>query len=139
MVGHHPIPKVTPALDQLSAIERARRALEDLPTEDRRQFHPLGKARPARTLSGRPTVIRPHDVPRSKRVARYVKNRFGAYVRSQTKALIGFHVPHSVAVCVKRWSRKEVLFAKKKAGFGIRIRGPRLSTMFSKIVCRRRR
>lgn len=90
------------------------------------------------TRSARPVSYTLVDQRRSKSLPRRVVNRFGAKVISQTKAHLGFHIPEAVLVCIRRKKRKEVMFARKKAGFGKRLfRKPRVLTWLSRIACRR--
>jgi len=103
--------------------------------EDRRLFHFEGPNRPALLDDGTPA--RTHVVDRQKNRNRVKPRafRFGPKIYSQTKAILTFQQPERVAVCVRRKARREVLFAKKKAGRG-GMRLPR-RTWLSKISCRR--
>lgn len=65
------------------------------PLEDRRQYHPLGRARPAEA---------------TRRQARRLVTRGAKFER------IGFFTPSKVAICVRRKIRREVLHALKIAG-----------------------
>lgn len=104
------------------------------PVEDRRVHHPDGVNRPALTTGGRPAPVTVVNRPRSKTAPRVQKNRFGSAVASQTKGVLTFAAPDQTAVCIRRGRRKEVLFAKGKAGRG-RMR-PGRRTWLSKIGCR---
>jgi len=99
--------------------------------EDRRTWHPEGPQRPARTLSRarqRFTLVEP---------LKRNQKRTPAY--SGVNATVAFAAPESVAVCVRRQQRKEVLHARKKTGRGKgRQKRPRRS-WYSSISCRRNR
>ena len=97
--------------------------------EDRRKYHPLGPMRGAVSFSGAQHGLRLVDRPQRDRFAGLRK------FASQTKATIGFDAPLHTLVCVRRRRRKEVLFAKRKAGrAGARSRRPRRN-WFSQIHC----
>lgn len=98
--------------------------------EDRRTYHPLGRSRPARFSTGGPSHVTVKDRPRNGRF-RY-SDPFGS---SGTKAFVAFTRPSAVAICVRRKTRKEVLFAKRKAGRGGSQRRHRRN-WFSKVSCR---
>lgn len=87
--------------------------------EDRRSHHPLGVHRPARQDTGHP--VKPH------KVAKPTKFR-------QLSAGFQFAQPERTLICVRRKQRKEVLFAKRKTGKGVRRRRPR-RTWLSNIGC----
>lgn len=113
-----------------------------LEVEDRRQFHFDSAQRSAKTVLGTPAAIKVSDAPRpgrnvpsSKKSVRAQSNRYGPNVHSQTKGKLVFAEPDRVVVCVRRQRRKEVLFAKKRAGKS-GLRKPRFNWM-SKISCRR--
>lgn len=74
--------------------------------EDRRAFHPLSSWRPARLLSGHPA---PPVVPKSAPPGRSFRGRFPFHG-------LRFAVPERVVICVRRHERREVMFAKKRAG-----------------------
>lgn len=86
--------------------------------EDRRTYHPLGPDRPARQVSGHPS--KPLQVKPSKKF--------------RLPPQLGFSDPTRVVVCVRRKTRKEVLFALKKMGAGKRRRRPRRNWL-SNIEC----
>lgn len=100
------------ALDQLRAMVRA--------VEDRRRFHPLRTLRPAGALkrSSRRIVLPP---------ASNLPGRF-------PPTGLSFAVPRKVAICVRRKTRREVLFALKKRGKGSGARRRRRNR-FSSISC----
>lgn len=80
--------------------------------EDRRTWNPEGQFAPARSLSS-PR----HRLTVKNRPSKYqhsLKKSFPNY--SQTKGLVSFKAPENVMVCVRRKIRKEVIFAKRKAG-----------------------
>lgn len=102
-----------------------------LEIEDRRTFHPEGDNRPVVRRTGAKAQKTLRDrLSRSPRQ----RVRFGPRVRSQTNAVLGFVRPEGVVTCVRRHRRKEVLFAKKKAGRGGRQR-PRRLTWRSQVGC----
>lgn len=102
--------------------------------EDRRLFHFDGPARTPLEDDGRPAriTLRNKSRPRGQKRGAY---RFGPKVYSQTKAIRAFEEPRRVLICVRRQSRKEVLFAKRKAGRG-GMRPPRRN-YWSSISCKR--
>lgn len=83
--------------------------------EDRRAYHPLGPSRPARFSTGGNSTITLRDKPSHDRFASV--RRFA----SGTRAILAFGAPDRVALCVRRKSRREVMFAKRYAG----LRGPK--------------
>lgn len=86
--------------------------------EDRRTFHPLDDFRPAMEIGGTRTG------------PRQVKKSF----KPQLPFGLQFAVPEKTVVCVRRKTRREVIFAKRKQGGG---RGRKRPTKnwFSKIGC----
>lgn len=80
---------------------------------DRRVFHPLGLFRPDVTL-------RTNRVARVIVDARAVGVKRGNAIKRGVPYGVRFAVPDKVVRCVRRKSRKEVLFAGGKAGSGIR-------------------
>lgn len=98
--------------------------------EDRREYHPLQDARPARFMTGGPSHVTVKDRSYGKQVYR---DPFSG--RSGTKAAISFVGPDGVLVCVRRKRRKEVLFAKRRAGRSGKQRRHRRN-WFSSISCR---
>lgn len=87
------------------------------PYEDRRQWHPEGANRPARSF----TQTRHRLVPRKSSL--YLKAGFQNPVYTQKlfdtiPIGIGFRTPGKVIICVRRKERREVMFATKKAGKG---------------------
>lgn len=90
--------------------------------EDRRRWHPLRYLAPAATLGSRSARSLVERSPKSKSVSRFPSLR------------LGFAVPEKVAVCVRRKTRKEVIFAKKVAGKGASARR-RKRNPFSEIRC----
>lgn len=67
-----------------------------LEVEDRRAFHPSGSTRPALNVNGRQHLLRAAGTP--------------------THPRVGFQDAERLLVCVRRGTRKEVMFAKGKAG-----------------------
>lgn len=90
--------------------------------EDRRTYYP-GKFRPAGLISvgKRPRLI--------------AKQNPAYKAPSQTKAIVAFAEPKKVAVCIRRKTRKEVLFATGKGGSRKKQKPPRKSE-FSDISCK---
>lgn len=105
------------------------------PSTDRRFFHPEKRDQPAKSIAGTiaPITVKNRPVPRTHKFRKLAVVRFGS-APSQTKAAPAFVAPQTVAVCIRRKRRKEVLFAKKRAGKG-GMRKPRRSWL-SKISCR---
>ena len=101
------------ALDQLRAMVRA--------MEDRRRFHPLRTLRPAGALkrSSRRIAVTPST-----------SNLAGRFPSPG----LSFAVPRDVAICVRRKTRREVLFALKKRGKGSGAKRRRRNH-FSQIGC----
>lgn len=69
--------------------------------EDRRTFHPQGFTRPVFT---------------TQRPAGRIVQKWHPRSRLKGVAQLSFAIPEKVTLCVRRKRRKEVLFAKKKAG-----------------------
>lgn len=89
--------------------------------EDRRTFYP-GKVRPVVSISvGAPARLRIKQNP-----------RFNA--PSQTKGIVAFQQPDRLPVCVRRHTRREVLFAKGVGGSKKPQRKPRRNA-FSDVSC----
>lgn len=103
--------------------------------EDRRLFHFEGADRPALLDDGTPARVHVVDRRKNRNRVKPKAFRFGPKIYSQTKAIVAFQEPERVAVCVRRKARREVLFAKKRAGRG-GMRSPK-RTWLSKISCRR--
>lgn len=93
--------------------------------EDRRSFHPDPSpfGPPARSVWGHPVqpVVQKRPPP-------------GRPYRSPFHKL-SFAVPKETAICVRRETRREVLFAKKRAGGGSRKKPHR--NFYSSISCKR--
>lgn len=75
-------------------VETERTFLQEL--DDGREWHPEGKFRPAASIERSDRGIRDVSVPYS-------------------RTTLGFAYPPGVAVCVRRKTRREVLFAHRKA------------------------
>lgn len=103
--------------------------------EDRRVFHFDGPNRRPLMEDGRPSRIVLQDRPKNRNRVKPKAFRFGPKVYSQTKAIRAFAEPERTIVCIRRGVRKEVLFAKRKAGRGGN-RRPRRNWL-SSISCRR--
>lgn len=87
--------------------------------EDRRQFHPEGSARPARSFASSRHRLRLLGVP----VARAVRPSGSRYDFSSRRFVplpyrIGFENPTRILLCVRRRVRREVLHALGVAGIG---------------------
>lgn len=89
--------------------------------QDRRSFHPQGTARPPLKVSGKRTRI---DVRR--------KPGARASMRPGLSSL-SFQDPERVLVCVRRRTRRQVLFAKRKTWKGAR--GRRARNAWSRVSC----
>lgn len=98
--------------------------------EDRRQYHPEGVARPARSFS-----IPRHRLAIPKKNVRSVRGD-SRYVPSFDGLTheIGFRVPRKVLICVRRRIRKQVLHAFRKTGKAGQ-RKPRRN-FYSSVSCR---
>jgi len=97
---------------------RVRTALQLL--EDRRLFHPDAELRAPRSFFTKPRLV----IPPAKRPMRN-----GAQF---TSPKIGFEVPHRVAICVRRKTRKEVIIAKRFARNG---GGAKRRNIWSEVKC----
>lgn len=95
--------------------------------EDRRTFHPLGPFRPARTTGGRRASVSSS----ASGLDRRAKSRAFRNLISTIK----FAAPRDVLICVRRKSRREVLFARKKTRRGSG--APKNRNWYSSISCRR--
>lgn len=100
--------------------------------EDRRLYYP-DRARPARGLSKGATVIGISPVPQRSRNKGDRKS--AAKLLSRVIDTFKFSSPKSVALCVRRHKRREVLFALKRSGKGSRSRRRRRNE-FSDVSCR---
>lgn len=90
--------------------------------EDRRAFHPERSGRPAGAVqrsNGR-LVIPAAPSPKT-------------HQRARLPVSVGFAVPEKVALCVRRRTRKEVLFAKRLTAKGAR--GNRRRNQWSDVKC----
>lgn len=110
----------------LDDIQYSQRPFSYTPVEDRRLFHPLGPFRPARTVAGRSS-----SVTSSKSLDHRAKSRSFKNLSS----VISFAAPRDVLICVRRKSRREVLFARRKTRRGAR--SPKSRNWYSAISCRR--
>lgn len=88
--------------------------------EDRRTYHPENIFRPAASVTSSDRNVNVKEP--AKKFSRALP--FG----------LQFAVPDNVAICVRRKQRREVIFAKRKAGKGARRRNPR-RTWHSLIGC----
>lgn len=85
--------------------------------EDRREFHPQGKQRPARSFNSFHHRLRVAGIPivEVARPAGYQQN----FITDNFEALpykVGFVQPKRVLICVRRKIRREVMHALKFAG-----------------------
>lgn len=81
---------------------------------DGRLWHPDPPSRPSLLLDGRPTTrLELVDRPPSP-----AQKKLGYTLRSQTKAVLAFGDPDNTLVCVRRKTRREVMFAKRNFGRG---------------------
>lgn len=89
-----------------------------LTLDDRRTFHPDGFFRPAvSSVRGDRSVVERQFGPQ------FIGHRINNNTKpSRSFYAFGFKVPERVAVCVRRKSRREVLFAKRHTGRGARSR-----------------
>lgn len=99
--------------------------------EDRRTWHPLGSERNARSFkrATHSLVIPPANVNKNKNQSKFKGPKL------TLPHTIGFEAPQQVLVCVRRKTRKEVLFAKNKTGKGAR-KFKRRRSWLSEISCR---
>lgn len=105
--------------------------------EDRRTYHPLGEFRPARFRTGGPSRITVKDRPYNGRYKYADPHRTSKniHLNSGTKAPVSFVAPDGTLLCIRRKQRKEVLFAKRKAGRGGSHRRRYRRTPYSSIKC----
>lgn len=105
------------------------------PIEDRRTWHPEGKARPARSFdsSRHRLVVGQAQVKQAVRTG-YTKLR---HLALQVPKAVAFQAPEKVLVCVRRQMRREVMHALKKAGK--RGQKSRRWSWYSNISCKRRK
>lgn len=108
--------------------------------EDRRTFHP-DRVRPARGLSRRAVrfMVSPPRASIRRATARGLHPSLlqSRALRSSALSIpsgVSFHAPKTVLVCVRRKTRREVLFATNSTGKGARARRRRQSE-FSDIGC----
>lgn len=90
------------------------------PVEDRRLFHPLGRVRPALSVSGQAHSL---ALPRG--------SSRGVFLSSA----VAFKSHKRVSICVRRKRRKEVIFALGRNGRGGSFRKPRRN-FYSDVECR---
>lgn len=99
------------------------------PLSDRRTWHPEGPARPAPSIQkSRHRLVIPKGTRkhagRSPSISRSV---------SDVPKTVAFDDPKRVLVCIRRKTRKQVLFAKRKTGKGARAR--RRRNYYSGVAC----
>lgn len=83
--------------------------------EDRRQFHPEGRQRPARGFRNARHRLTEHKTI-TRRQQPNKKFKTVPTGLQQTTHRIGFEQPEQIAVCVRRKKREEILHALKKTG-----------------------
>ena len=103
--------------------------------EDRRLFHPMGYQRPALDFYGSRHHLREYSRPISSPNVNL--NRRASRARPlKFFSRLGFQTPERTLVCVRRKVRREVMFARRKAGR--RGQRPKRFNWFSSISCKRR-
>lgn len=115
-------PITRPRLLPLPLPVRTLPGLDLRPVEDRRTYHPLGRNRPALSISGRPHSL---SLPRS------VARAPGFFL----PGAVVFRDAPRISICVRRKRRKEVIFALGRNGRGGSFRKPRRN-QFSDVECR---
>jgi len=113
----------TPLADRLFSVVTRPAPLRGV--EDRREYHPLGPVRPAKTLSGH--SVKPVQVKKMKKMPRGKTRLF-------LSPKVQFEAPLKTVICVRRKRRKEVLHALKKTGGG-RGRKPPRRNWYSDVSC----
>lgn len=112
---------------ELRDLERVRERglpIDNRAYEDRRQWHPDGDYRPARSYSRSRQQLKLSDPMDDLRD-----------VWQSTRAVLAFSNPRDVLVCVRRKMRREVLHAFRKTGRGGGRKRPPRYNWFSKIKC----
>ena len=111
---------------------RIRTILQEL--EDRREWHPEGPARSARGFFiPRHRLVARVSSPQSGRTSSSFQSPFLPSL-SSVPISVGFQAPKQVAICIRRKVRREVIFAKGKAGRGVRRRLP-TRNFYSEVPC----
>lgn len=90
--------------------------------DDRRSYHPEPATRPARLFSGAVASVKATITPK------HVSGK------SRVPVQIAFTAPDQTLVCVRRKTRKQVLFAKRKTGKAGQRKPKR--NMWSNVRCR---
>jgi len=105
--------------------------------EDRRTYHPEGKNRPIRSITRAASRVGLRDSVRPSKAMPKKRARRAPSVPShgQTRDVLVFARPKEVMTCVRRTERREVIFAKRKAGRGSR-KKPKFDFR-SKISCKK--
>lgn len=125
----------------LSPYDRARQLNFDFrPIEDRREWHPEGPQRPARSLYRalhRLTLVQPEQPSprRPQRRSTGLRNFPGG---DYTRATVAFEDAPHVMVCVRRQMRREVLHAFGKTGRGQKKQRRPRRNWLSAVSCRRK-
>lgn len=124
-----------PAAPSVSAPTFSQTILQQI--EDRRTFHPLGDSRPARFSTGGPSRISVKDRAYNGRYKYADPHRTSQniHLNSGTKAPVSFVAPDGTLVCIRRRTRKEVLFATRRAGRGGKQRRHRRN-VYSGVRCK---
>lgn len=105
-----------------------------LPTFDQRRFHPDPITRPiAEPRSAARLTIPAHKSARAVSVGGPFRTAVGNSRIGSLPHQVAFQAPKRVAVCVRRKTRREVIFAKNHAGKGSRARRSR--NQWSDIKC----
>lgn len=99
------------------------------PIEDRRTYHPQGKARPARSLNKSQ-----HRLAIATSKPAHVRSAKRSVGQARLPHAVQFEAPKQVLVCIRRKARKEVLFALRKTGKGARAKRHRQS-YYSNVRC----
>lgn len=105
------------------------------PLDDGRYWHP-DPEHGALTVGGRYANVVVHSRPlvaRSKTASSWIGGR-GVPVGVQVPVGVRFESPYKVLTCVRRKIRREVIFARDKAGRGVKRRQPRRNWR-SNVVC----
>lgn len=114
-----------------ASLDAAIRTLREI--EDRREWHPEGIRRPARSIN----QSRHRLVSLSTSVPRPNRDAFASLrtLSPQRAAIVAFSQPETVATCVRRKQRQEILHAKRKTGKSGQ-KKPRW-TEYSRVACKR--
>ncbi|QXP44185.1 MAG: hypothetical protein [Arizlama microvirus] len=112
-------------------IRRSRPAFKLSPLreiEDRRDYHPEGPARPARSLSSARHRLVMTPQPQ-------LPSRLPDTFTPTIPVGVSFEAPRRVAICVRRKQRREVLHALGKTGRGSRHHRKPRKSYYSEVNC----